>query len=59
MTASMGEILDSDYSGFLPLLIFSPSPFSPQNLSYLRLANLGPSMSTETFGGSQLGCMAM
>lgn len=55
----MGEILDSDYSGFLPLLIFSPSPFSPQNLSYLRLANLGPSMSTETFGGSQLGCMAM
>lgn len=63
MIASMGEILDSDYSAFLPLLIFfslSLSTFSPQVLAYLRLANLGPAcLQKPLVALSWEGCVAM
>lgn len=40
-TASMGNLLDSDKSGFLPLLILASSSFSSQFLTHLRVVNLG------------------
>lgn len=59
MTASMGDILDSDYSAFLPLLIFFSLSlnFLPSNFGIFEAGKPRPSMSSETFGGSQLGRM--